>query len=218
MDITGKQDFISVEEYLAQEERARLKHEYLDGRVFAMSGVTRQHNTIAGNIFSALRSHLKDSPCQAFIAEVKVRVETANSLYYPDVMVACDKGHGSDQYTAEPVLLVEVLSKSTAATDRREKVTAYRQIPTLKEYLIVSQQRKQVELHRRTEDGGWEVYKLIPPTALILHSMPSGQLLLSWEAIYENVDIPDRRDFSVHEEEDEYYPEIEVDDEFAYDY
>src|SRR5271156_6653396 len=126
--------YLTVERYLEEEERAALRHEYVDGRIFAMTGATRRHNIIAGNIYSMLRSHVRGSRCRAYVSDVKVHVESTNSFYYPDVMVSCDAYDAKAVFTDHPLVIVEVLSRSTAAIDRREKVLAYRKIESLREY------------------------------------------------------------------------------------
>lgn len=204
--------YITVEEYLANEEHASLRHEYVDGRVFAMTGVTRRHNVIAGNIYSILHAHVRGSRCRAYISDVKVRVESTNSFYYPDVMVACDRFDEKSVFTASPVLIVEVLSRSTATIDRREKVLAYRQIDSLREYLIVHQKKKQAELHRKNEQGSWDIFEYGQEADLLLESIPIGPLTFSIDAIYEDVDWPHDRDWKVREEaEEEWQDEQPID-------
>ncbi len=181
--------YITVEEYLTMEETASVKHEYIDGRVFAMTGANRRHNVIAGNIFTALHLFLGDSSCQVYMEAVKARVEAANCFYYPDVMVACDSYEDDEEsaYTEEPVLVVEVLSPSTASTDRREKLVNYMRIPTLREYLIIHQRRRKIEVYRKNEDGSWDVTELGAGEELILGSIPKGRLTIPVDSIYRNV-------------------------------
>lgn len=153
-----------------------------------MSGGTSRHNTIALNIAAICRNHVRGSQCRTYIADVKTQVEATNSFYYPDVMVACHPYNDKSVFIKCPVLIVEVLSRSTASIDRREKATAYRQIETLKEYLIVHQSRKQMELHRVNAQGNWDIFEFGPGAELILESIPVGPLHISIEAIYEDVD------------------------------
>ncbi len=196
----SKLQYVTVEDYLASEESSPVRREYVDGRVFAMTGVTRRHNVIAGNIHSILRAHVRGGPCRAYVSDVKARVKTANSFYYPDVMVACDQHDDRSLFTSSPVLIVEVLSRSTATIDRREKVLAYRQIESLREYLIVHQRKKRVELHCKNDQGGWDVVEYGPGTELVLQSIPTGPLTLSMEAIYEDVTWPRESEWKVREE------------------
>jgi len=213
MTSSSKLTFISAEQYLAAEEHAACRHEYVDGLVFAMTGGTRRHNLIAQNICFRLREHLRGGSCRAYIEAVKARVEATNSFYYPDVMVACDKFDKKSVFTAYPVLIVEVLSPATAATDRREKAFAYKQIETLQEYLIVHQSRKRVELHRKDQQGHWEISEFGAGSEFMLDSMPAGPFKLSMEHIYEDIDMDQSDELVVHEDaEDEWnQEESEVD-------
>ncbi|HEY9713347.1 MAG TPA: Uma2 family endonuclease [Chroococcales cyanobacterium] len=202
MPSVKKLPYITVDQYLASEERGSNRHEYVDGRTFAMGGASKRHNTIALNISSALRSHLKGSRCRVYMADVKLRVETTNSFYYPDVMVSCDQEDDKATFTTEPVLLVEILSPGTATIDRREKVQAYRQIESLTQYLIVHQRKKHVEMHLRTEHGGWEILEFgtdSEPELLILTNCAAGTFKLSMAAIYESIDWPAPGDSIVRE-------------------
>jgi Uma2 family endonuclease len=203
-----------VQEYLLTEESASVRREYIDGRVFAMTGTTRKHNLIAGSIYSKLREHLRGSRCRVYISDVKARVEATNSFYYPDVMVACDRFEKKSVFTACPVLIVEVLSPKTAATDRREKAYAYKQIESLQEYLIVHQSRKRAELHRKNAQGDWEVFEFGPGAELTLQSIPGSAMKLSIVEIYEDVDWEQDSGLSVREEsEDEWTEEDDESDE-----
>ncbi len=142
---------LTVEEYLASEELASVRHEYVSGRTFAMTGGSKRHNTISLNIAATMRNLLKGSGCKVFIADVKVRANAANSFYYPDVMVVCGTAGNDEFYTESPTLIFEVLSKSTAGVDRREKLVAYQQIPSLQSYLCGSS----VEKKSRTLSKSW---------------------------------------------------------------
>lgn len=186
MTVAEKILYMSADEYLAAESKASVRHEFVNGRVFAMSGATRRHNLICGNIFSVLHSFLRGNGCRPYMEAVKVHIVSANCFYYPDVMVACDTFDDNSVYTEEPVLIVEVLSPSTAATDRREKLVNYLQIPTLKEYLIVHQQRKCAVLHRRNAQGSWDSL-IFETDEMVLESIPKGKLTIPLDAIYENI-------------------------------
>lgn len=192
MPVPEKVKRISVEDYLANEERAIIKNEYVDGRLFAMTGTTLRHNIIAGNLMAILRAHIKGSKssnCRVYMADVKVHVKATNSFYYPDVMVTCGSTKDTSMFSEKPVLIVEVISRTTASIDRREKVTSYRQLESLKEYLIVHQRKKCVELHRRGVDGDWEVVEFKRADELELRSMPCGVLNVLVDSIYEDTDI-----------------------------
>lgn len=208
--------YITPEEYLKAEEKATIRHEYVDGRIFAMTGSTKNHVVICMNIALLLRGFLKGSQCRAFMNDIKVHSVSMNSYYYPDVMVSCGKYRGNDVVEEQPRLLVEVLSRSTAAIDRREKMLAYRQIETLKEYLIVHQHRRKLELHRKCDDGAWSSFELLPGTCtdFVLESLPVGPIKVSFADIYEGVEFTRKRKGIVGEEIAEYYPAGEEDDDF----
>lgn len=180
--------YVSVEEYLASEERSRIRHEYVDGRLFAMTGSTLKHNLLSGNLFALLHARVKGEPCRVFAHAVKVRVEATNSFYYPDVMVSCAKLSQSAVFTNQPILLVEVLSPSTSAIDRREKLIAYKQIPSLQEYLIVHQRKRCVEIYRRDEANGWSICELATGTVFEIRSIPGGPIQVSMDELYGDVD------------------------------
>jgi Uma2 family endonuclease len=145
---------IHLVDYLAREETAPVRHEYVAGQVYAMTGGTMRHNRIAFNVARVLADRLDGTPCQVFINDVKLHVQAADSVYYPDVFVVCDAGVAAGERVAhDAVLVVEVLSDSTAATDRREKLAAYRKLPGLRAYWIVSQDEQRVEVYGRDAAG-----------------------------------------------------------------
>ncbi len=143
------------DEYLAGEQDSDIRHEYLAGQVFAMAGAGEKHNRIAGNVFFHLRAAARGKPCGVFISDMKVRVEQNDAYYYPDVMATCDPADSESLYKRSPCLIVEVLSPSTEAIDRREKLIAYRSLPSLRYYLLVSQEKRQVECYVRDTDNRW---------------------------------------------------------------
>ena len=157
MSTVQKVEPLSIENYLASESRGEERHEYVNGTVFAMVGGTARHNQITSAIFSALRTHLKNKPCTVFMSDMKVQVDRV--FYYPDVMVVCSPVDPESLFQTEPVLLVEVLSKSTEAKDRLEKLVAYQSLSSVKEYMLVSQDKVSVDIYRRGDDG-WQLESL----------------------------------------------------------
>jgi Uma2 family endonuclease len=147
--------FMSVEEYLEFERNSPVKHEYVGGRVYAMVGVSRRHSRIAGNVFRRLADAAEGGPCRVHISDMKVPVPDG-PFYYPDVVVACGREPEDPYLEDEPCLIVEVLSPNTASTDRREKLLAYRKIPSLRAYLIVEGDEAMIERHFRDEGGRWQ--------------------------------------------------------------
>ncbi len=148
---------LSVFEFLDFDNQSQDRHEYVAGRIFAMTGGTMRHNRVSLNIARVLGNQLEGSPCQVFINDMKLHVQEADSVYYPDVMVYCGSATaGDDKLVSDASLIVEVSSESTAAIDRREKLSAYRKLPSLKAYWIVSQTERRVEMHSRDTLGRWQ--------------------------------------------------------------
>ena len=126
---------MTPQEYLDWESTQQEKHEYVGGQIYAMTGARLNHNRIALNAVTSLRQALRGRPCEAFMSDVKLQIDAAQAFYYPDVFVTCSAADAADPLIKrEPVLVVEVLSPSTAAYDRGEKFDAYRLLPTLQEY------------------------------------------------------------------------------------
>jgi Uma2 family endonuclease len=148
---------ISVEDYLAGEKVSPIRHEYIDGAVYAMAGGTVRHSRLGKNIYSRLERHLENSGCEAFIFDTKVRVSPI-IYYYPDVVVTCEELPETGLEIREPRLIVEVLSDSTATIDRREKLLEYRRVASLQGYVIVWQDEIRVEVHRRIKDDDWQFF------------------------------------------------------------
>ncbi len=147
------QSRLSLAEFLVWEAAEAERHEFHRGEVFAMVGARRVHGIAAGNIFTSLKRQLKGSPCQAFIESLKVQVNE-DTIFYPDVFVTCDPADlRTDYIFRAPTVVVEVLSESTQAFDRGLKFAMYRQLASLKEYLLVDPDNRMVELYRRGADG-----------------------------------------------------------------
>lgn len=150
---------MTADEFLAWDARQTVKHEFVSGELFAMAGAHEAHVVATMNMGMALRRHLKGSPCRTFTTDMKLRVEAADAFFYPDVMVTCSAADATDPLVKrEPVLVVEVLSPSTAAYDRGEKFAAYRQLPSLQEYLVIDPAARRCDLHRKGADGLWVLH------------------------------------------------------------
>jgi len=160
MQLQSKTADLSIEDYLAGELESDVRHEYVDGQVYAMVGASDRHGLIAGNLHSAFNLRLPDR-CQAFMSDMKVRIQTAERevFYYPDVLVSCDSRDRETYYRQFPCLVVEVLSPHTERNDRFEKALFYRQLDTLEEYVLVSQDYRQLEIFRRADQ--WRCSKYI---------------------------------------------------------
>ncbi len=148
----------TFEDYLVSEREAEVRHEYVDGQVFNMVGATAEHNIVVANITSTLVNQLKGRPCLVFANDMKVRIDMADACKYPDLVALCGECRffdGRRDVLENPSLIVEVLSASTEAYDRGEKFALYRRLPSVREYVLVSQDRKRVELFTKQADGGW---------------------------------------------------------------
>ena len=151
--ITGK---MTREEYELWERSQPERHEYSAGEVFSQAGGTRNHSLIGTNMLGEIRQALKGKPCQAHGSDMRVDIQASDYQAYPDVSVVCPPVEGKSEYViSNPVLLVEVLTPSTADFDRGTKYGLYRQIQSLKEYLVLWQDQARAEQHVRTEDGLW---------------------------------------------------------------
>lgn len=186
MSLPAPQPFFDAQAYLAWEAEQSTKHEYHDGEVFAMAGASDAHVTVAGNVYMALRNHLRGSPCSVFISDMKLRVEEDNAFFYPDVFVTCaDSDRGQSHSKSAPVLVVEVLSPATSAYDRGAKFAAYRKLPTLREYALIDPERLSLDLFRR--DGDSKRWVLHPIEAGGHVEWASVGLQVPLEALYEDV-------------------------------
>ncbi|MBE9076815.1 Uma2 family endonuclease [Romeria aff. gracilis LEGE 07310] len=181
------QPSLTPDEYLQLEAESPVKHEYIGGEVYAMAGATDAHVTIAGNLFALLRSHVRGTGCRAYIADMKVRIESHNRFYYPDVMVTCDpRDTETTSYKRFPKLVVEVLSDSTEAFDRGDKFMDYQALDSLEEYVLTNTRHQRVECFRRNEAGLWVLQYYTPETdAFRLESMDFSDTLA---ILYEDVE------------------------------
>ncbi len=148
-------EFVDVVSYLEQENRAEVKHEYVDGWVREMAGGSNRHNRIATNTLVAFGIQLQGKPCQPYNSDAKVKIQKGRStwFYYPDAMVVCDENSEHDSFQQSPVLIVEVLSKSTRAIDLDEKLNNYLSIPSLHYLLLLEQVKPRAILMRRSSQG-----------------------------------------------------------------
>ena len=175
---------ISPAEYLEGEKVAKVRHEYVDGDVYAMAGGTKAHNLISLNLARVLHGHLRKTPCRVFIGDVKVHVawDWRERFYYPDVVVGCAAGDNDPYVVEQPKLIVEVLSNSTERDDRSDKFYAYRRLASLEEYVLVAQDTRRVEVYRR--QTGWDLELYETDGDFNLHSVG---LDLTLAEVYEGV-------------------------------
>ena len=159
MTTQAKHQYFTPEEYLELERQSPFKHEYQRGLVYAMAGAKNRHVWITGNLHVLLANHLADSFCVVSVADMKVRIEVANCYYYPDISVTCndiDLKNEERDFILAPQLIIEVLSKTTEQFDRTEKFEDYQKIPELQEYILVSQDKVQVECYRKQASDEWK--------------------------------------------------------------
>lgn len=180
---------MTPEEYLTWEAQQSVRHEYFNGEVYAMTGGTLPHNTIAINLTTLLKQPVRSRGCQIFMADVKVRIgEVGNPYFYPDVAVTCHPADKqSSQYLQYPCLIVEVLSPSTEAFDRGEKFSQYRRLASLQEYVLISSVKQSVEIFRLNDRQKWE---LTPHREGEIIQFSSIEVECPIELLYEAVEFP----------------------------
>ena len=164
MALTKSVERLSEADYLEIERAAEFKSEFYDGEMFAMSGGTRRHSLIGLNFAAELRSLLKKHGCIVYDSDLRIKIEQTGLYTYPDVSVACGEERFADQETdtlLNPVLLVEVLSDSTEAYDRGKKFEHYRLIPSLREYLLISQREPRIDQFIRQPSGDWLLHEAV---------------------------------------------------------
>ena len=179
---------ISQAEYLQTERLAPSKSEYLAGRVIAMAGASQRHNTVTLNIASELRQLLRGRDCRAFAIDMRVKVAEAQAYFYPDVVIVCGQPQFEDEQEdtlLNPTVVIEVLSPSTEAFDRGEKFATYQRIPTLREYLLVAQDRTYVEQFIRQPNGQWSCRVYDQPEQSV--ALLGGTVSLPLQGIYEGI-------------------------------
>jgi Uma2 family endonuclease len=163
---------LSEADYLAQEAESTVRHELVGGSVYAMAGASVKHNRIALNLATRLNIATQDSQCQVFISDVKLRADSFPTYYYPDIMLVCDPSDDDPLVKTRPCLLAEVLSPSTETIDRREKLMVYQRLPSLREYLLLSQDAPLVEIYRRRGLNEWLLETLEGNDMLRLECLP----------------------------------------------
>ena len=179
---------LTVEEYVRFEDASLERHEYVAGRVYAMTGGSARHVLIVGNILGAVRRAVRGGPCLGFASDLRLRV-SADTFYYPDVMAVCGPIDLEAPVVERPSLVVEVASPSTRRVDRGEKLLAYRGVETLRAYLLVEQDQRLVEHHWRDESGAW-CHETVTDASGGRISTPAPPLLLTLDEIYDGVPVP----------------------------
>jgi Uma2 family endonuclease len=180
----------SVEEYLAFERGADLRHEYLSGEVFAMVGASEPHNLIVTNTVAALHPQLKGRPCKIYATDMRVKVAPSGLYTYPDVVVVCGPAQFDDEQRdtlLNPTLLIEVLSASTEAYDRGDKFEHYRKLASLAEYVLIAQDHPHVEQFSRRPDHHWLLAECDGRSSTVRLASIEAELALA--EVYDKVDV-----------------------------
>ena len=162
MTSIAAQTLLTPEEYISAERKATLKSEYLSGEIVAMSGASLEHNLITVNTTTSLYNQLIDQGCMVFSSDMRVGIDSGGAYLYPDVSVVCDRPRFEDDVLdtlLNPIIVIEVLSPSTEGYDRGEKAERYKKLDSLREYILISQDRYNVE-HYTVEEGIWSVKEL----------------------------------------------------------
>ncbi|MCM0590332.1 MAG: Uma2 family endonuclease [Gloeotrichia echinulata IR180] len=185
MTISQSHPYISPEAYLEAEKTSPIKHEYIQGQIYAMAGASDSHVTITANLVTLLRNHIRGSGCRLYVADMKISIQSLDIFYYPDIMVSCDQRDTNFEYFKRyPSLIIEVLSPSTEAVDRGDKFSDYQELDTLQEYVLVNQNRQRVDCFRRNYEGRWVLYSYRDNQELQLTSLNFSCPLVD---VYEDV-------------------------------
>lgn len=180
---------LTIEEYLEIEQSSDTKYEYHDGYIYAMAGGSVNHSRIGGNIYGEIRNKLieKNAPCEIFNSDLKLHIQKENRYVYPDAMVICGDLQASEDYKeaiTNPILIVEVLSKSTADYDRGDKFFFYQQIKSLQEYVLIEQDKMQIDIYSRRKNR-WKISRITKKDGS-LH-LSSLDITIDLDEIYRSV-------------------------------
>ncbi|MBS9383314.1 MAG: Uma2 family endonuclease [Dolichospermum sp. BR01] len=194
MTLAQETRYYSPQEYLELEVNSEIRHEYINGLIIPMTGGTPNHNQLAGNFYAMLNFALKRQPYQVFVTDQRLWIPTRKIHTYPDIMVVknpLEYEEGRKDTLVNPVMIAEVLSKSTKSYDRDEKFAAYRTIPSLQEYILIDQYTMHIEQYFKTDNNKWIFSEFTDAdVSLNLASIPC-QILLA--------DIYDKVDFNTEE-------------------
>ncbi len=186
--IAARKPKMTVEEYLAMERISEIRHEYFDGEIYAMAGARRNHILITGNLVATLNVQLRSKPCEVYPTDMRVKV-SAKHYAYPDVVVVCDKPQFDDDtmdILNNPTIIIEVLSSSTERYDRGKKFASYRELPSLQEYVLVSQYDPHIEHYVRMGEK-WALSDTIGLESVV--ELPSIGCTLKLSDVYAKVEF-----------------------------
>lgn len=183
-----KPKMITEEEYLFNERHAAERNEFYNGECFAMAGASRWHNILSGRIFSALVRHLDGKSCTPYMADMRLYLETHRHYVYPDILIICEeKAYIADDMVNDAAVIIEVLSPSTELYDRGRKFLHYQSLPSLREYVLISQKIMQIEIFHRRERYKWEYERLNQPDELL--SFEIIQFSIRLAELYKNIPL-----------------------------
>lgn len=189
MSSIAAQTYLTPQEYINVERKSTLKSEYLSGEIIAMSGASNEHNLITVNTVTGLYNQLTEKGCRVFASDMRVGIGAGDSYFYPDVTVVCEKPRFEDNEfdtLLNPIVVIEVLSQSTEASDKGEKFRRYQQLASLQEYILISQDQVRVE-HRLRQDKNWISSELTSLEDIL--QFISVEAELSLQQIYRFVEI-----------------------------
>jgi Uma2 family endonuclease len=189
MNWQATQDTYSITEYLANEQVSECKHEYLDGQIYAMAGASINHQRVIANLMRLFGNQLRNTPCEPLASDTKVKIGDL-AVFYPDVIVVCEPETSNTYYTEKPLIIVEVLSKSTRRVDETTKRRLYQTLPSLQEYVLIEQDIVDIEICRRSQ--GWQPEHYFMGDEI---NFAAIDLTVSVNEIYERVVNEDVRSF-----------------------
>ena len=182
--------YITEEEYLTEEKEADTRHEYVNGHIYAMASASKRHNRIARNFITSMSDAANKKNCETYFSDIKVRSEKYKTYYYPDIVLSCDDDDENDYFLEKPCLIVEVTSASTMRKDYLEKALSYQAIDSLQAYLIVSQDKPQVDMLTRNADQSWELQQFSELDNSL--TLPCLEMPLTLEEIYSSVKFDEK--------------------------
>ena len=185
-----KSTYVTEEDYLAFEQDSETKHEYVAGEIFAMTGVSREHSLINHNVARVLGNQLVDRPCEIHQSDIRLRVQSIGAYRYPDIAIVCGEPEfipPRPESLLNPTLLIEILSESTASVDRGEKLAEYRRIPTLQEYLLISQDAPRIERYLKQDAHNWLYTELTGLDQQL--ALPSIDCVLHFSDVFHRIDF-----------------------------
>lgn len=177
--------YLTSDEYLSFEEKSDIKHEYRQGEIYAMAGASNNHVLITVNIITLLRNQVRGKGCRVYASDTKIKIESINTYYYPDIAVSCDeRDRNLTQYISYPCLIIEVLSDRTEAFDRGDKFADYRHLESLREYVLISQKNQRIDSFFKNEQEKWILESYQESDRLIFHTLNCS---CSVSDIYEDI-------------------------------